>query len=240
MKKGMIITLSITGGIATILVSVLIGVLIGNADLEENYTDQLKKVQSDITSTEAKLKDEESKLLSIKKHTDAAEDQQDVENKKLEKLQTEVKEVEKLIDQKDTITKEIDSLKKDQDSNKKELNKLSDKVKEKKAYVSELDDTIKAKEKEIEKLDKTIVQKSEEPIVLIAGQYLVGADVPEGRYQVTNTGDGTNFFVYDSSGMPIVNTILGDDMVGTGDYVFFTTTGDMIETLGPVKLLPIE
>ncbi|MBN8209745.1 hypothetical protein JI666_13395 [Bacillus sp. NTK071] len=240
MKKRLILTLSITGGIAAIIVSVLIGVLIGNADLEDNYTEQLKKIKSDITIAEAKVKDEESKLLSIKEHTAAAEEQQSSENEKLEKLQAEVDEVEKLIDEKDAITKENDSLQEDKDKSKKELNKLSNKVKEKKTRVSELDDMIKAKEKELEKLEKTIIRKSEEPIELTAGQYVVGTDVPEGRYQVTNKGDGTNFFVYDSSGMPTVNTILGEGMVGTGDYVFFTNTGDMIETLGPVKLIPVE
>ncbi|TKD70848.1 coiled-coil domain-containing protein [Pseudalkalibacillus hwajinpoensis] len=240
MKKGLILTLSITGGIAAIIVSVLIGVLIGNADLEENYTEKIKKIKSDITMAEAKVKDEESKLLSIKEHTAAAEEQQSSENEKLEKLQAEVDEVEKLIEEKDAITKENDSLQEDKDKSKKELNKLSDKVKEKKTRGSELDDTIKAKEKELEKLEKTIIRKSEEPIELTAGQYIVGTDLPEGRYQVTNIGDGTNFFVYDSSGMPTVNTILGDGMVGTGDYVFFTNTGDMIETLGRVKLMPVE
>ncbi|MYL62130.1 hypothetical protein GLW07_02045 [Bacillus hwajinpoensis] len=85
-----------------------------------------------------------------------------------------------------------------------------------------------------------MVKKNEEPIKLTAGQYIVGSDIPEGRYQVTNIGEGTNFFVYDPSGLPKVNTILGDSIVGTGDFVFFTSDGDMIETLGPVKLIPVE
>ncbi|KHE66877.1 hypothetical protein LD39_20465 [Halobacillus sp. BBL2006] len=83
------------------------------------------------------------------------------------------------------------------------------------------------------------LQKAEdEPRTLIAGQYFVGKDLPAGRYQVTNIGNGTNFFVYDSGGYPTVNTILGEDFYG--DYVFFTEEGDKIETLGKVKLIPVE
>ena len=148
--------------------------------------------------------------------------------------------MKKLIDDKESITANIETLKKDQETNKKAINKLKDEVKAKKGEVSKLDDTIKTKKKEIDKLEDTIVRKSKEPIQLTAGQYIVGSDVPAGRYQVTNIGEGTNFFVYDSSGMPTVNTILGDSMVGTGDFVFFTSEGDMIETLGPVKLIPVQ
>ncbi len=240
MKKGLILTLSIVGAIATILVSVLIGVLIGNADLEKNYTEDLKKIKADITSAEEEAKDEGEKLLSIHNEISKTEEQLTSEAEKLDALKEEADEVIKLIDDKETILADIETLKKDQETNKKVINKLEDELKAKKGEVSKLDDTITSKKKEIDKLEDTIIRKGEEPIQLKAGQYIVGSDVPEGRYQVTNIGEGTNFFVYDSSGMPTVNTILGDSMIGTGDFIFFTSDGDMIETLGPVKLIPVE
>ena len=240
MKKGIILTLSIVGAIATILVSVLIGVLIGNADLEENYTEDLKKIKTEITSAEKEAKEEGEKLLSIQEEISTVKEQLETEAQKLEEAEAEAEEVKKLIDKKDSISADIDKLKKERESAKKEMSKLEDDVKARKDEVSKFDDTIKAKKKEIDQLENTIVKKKEEPIKLTAGQYIVGSDIPEGRYQVTNIGEGTNFFVYDSSGLPTVNTILGDSIVGTGDFVFFTSDGDLIETLGPVKLIPVE
>jgi predicted RNase H-like nuclease (RuvC/YqgF family) len=240
MKKGVILTLSIVGAIATILISVLIGVLIGNADLEENYTEDLKKIKAEITTAEKEAKNEGEKLLSIQNEISAVEEQLETETQKLEEAEVKAEEVKKLIDEKDTISDDIEKLKKERENAKKEMGELEDDVKAKKDEVSKLDDTIKAKKKEIDQLEETIVKKNEEPIKLTAGQYIVGSDIPEGRYQVTNIGEGTNFFVYDSSGLPTVNTILGDSIVGTGDFVFFTSDGDMIETLGPVKLIPVE
>ncbi|WP_079527836.1 hypothetical protein [Halobacillus hunanensis] len=67
----------------------------------------------------------------------------------------------------------------------------------------------------------------------------LGSDIPEGRYQVTNVGRGTNFFVYGSDGYAIVNTILGNEN-GSWDYVFFTEKGNIIETHGKVKLIPVD
>jgi predicted RNase H-like nuclease (RuvC/YqgF family) len=240
MKKSLILTLSIVGATATILISVLIGVLIGNADLEENYTEDLKKIKAEITTAEKEAKNEGEKLLSIQNEISAVEEQLETETQKLEEAEVKAEEVKKLIDEKDTILDDIEKLNKERKNAKKETSGLENDVKAKKDEVSKLDDTIKAKKKEIDQLEDTIVKKNEEPIKLTAGQYIVGSDIPEGRYQVTNIGEGTNFFVYDSSGLPTVNTILGDSIVGTGDFVFFTSDGDMIETLGPVKLIPVE
>ncbi|WP_242688423.1 hypothetical protein [Bacillus sp. Cs-700] len=240
MKKSLILTLSIIGGLAAIVVSVLIGVLIGNADLEENYTEDLKKIKAEITSAEKEAKEEGEKLLSIQEEINSVKEQLETEIQKLEEAKVKAEEVKKLIDEKDGVSADIDKLKKERETAKKELSELKDDVKAKKDEVSKLDDTIKEKKKEIDQLEDTIVKKNEEPIKLTAGQYIVGGDIPEGRYQVTNIGEGTNFFVYDPSGLPTVNTILGDSIVGTGDFVFFTSDGDMIETLGPVKLIPVE
>lgn len=240
LKKGLILTLSIGGAIATILVSVLIGVLIGNVDLEENYTEELKKIKAEITESEKEAKDEGEKLLSIQNEISSAEEQLATETQNLEEAKVKTEEVKKLLDEKENVSADIEKLKKEKESTKKEMSKLEDDIKAKKDKVSTLDDTIKAKKKEINQLEETIVKKKEEPIKLTAGQYIVGSDIPEGRYQVTNVGEGTNFFVYDPSGLPTVNTILGDSIVGTGDFVFFTSDGDMIETLGPVKLIPVE
>jgi hypothetical protein len=44
-----------------------------------------------------------------------------------------------------------------------------------------------------------------------AGTFYVGKDITTGRYVVSTTNTGGNFFVYDPSGMPVVNEMLGKD-----------------------------
>jgi hypothetical protein len=74
--------------------------------------------------------------------------------------------------------------------------------------------------------------------ILGAGKFTVGKDCPPGRYRATNIGRGTNFYVYDSSDRLKVITILGND--GNGDYTFWAENGDMIDTRGKVKLIPVS
>jgi predicted RNase H-like nuclease (RuvC/YqgF family) len=126
------------------------------------------------------------------------------------------------------------------DSMKADLTKIQGDIKSKQDTSSGLDGQIKSKQAELDKLTHVVQTTGEAPIRLGAGQYVVGKDVSEGRYTVTNIGRGTNFFVYDSSGEAVVNTILGNDGIGDGDYTFFATDGEIIETHGSVKLIPVE
>ena len=118
--------------------------------------------------------------------------------------------------------------------------KLNSDIEKKKKELDGVKKEVGAKQKELDKITKGIVAKNEEPTVLNAGQYIVGKDIPAGRYQATNVGRGSNFFVYDSSGSNVVNTILGDGSVGRGDYVFFVDEGYIIESRAQVKLIPVE
>ncbi|MDD9149273.1 hypothetical protein OYT88_11980 [Sporolactobacillus sp. CQH2019] len=76
------------------------------------------------------------------------------------------------------------------------------------------------------------------PKTLQPGTYIVGKDVPEGRYTVTPVGDGSNFFVHDSSGASVVNTILGSN--GVPSYTFNTVADDQIQTEAVVTLTPMN
>jgi hypothetical protein len=87
------------------------------------------------------------------------------------------------------------------------------------------------------------LQKSEgAPKKLGSGQYVVGKDIPAGRYTAHALGRGLNFFVYDGgSGSANVKTILGSaGGIGSGDYTFFCNDGDIIETHESVQLTPVE
>ncbi|QGQ48788.1 hypothetical protein E6W99_25895 [Metabacillus sediminilitoris] len=84
-------------------------------------------------------------------------------------------------------------------------------------------------------MEGRLIETGEEPKILSAGQYIVGQDIPQGRYTVTPVGEGSNFFV---DGVGEVNTILGS--YGEDSYTFFTVDGDVIQTEAKVKLTPVE
>ncbi|KEK23866.1 hypothetical protein [Bacillus gaemokensis] len=148
------------------------------------------------------------------------------EQKKLDEKKSDVTETLAMVQKKNELSAEIEKLGKDTES--------------KKGEVSKLDGDINGKKAELEKLTEGVKTKQEEPKTLIAGEYIVGKDIPAGRYKATATGRGSNFFVYDKSGRAVVNTILGNSSVGRGDYVFFCEAGNIIKTGEQVKLIPVE
>lgn len=178
-----------------------------------------------VKSVETKIEEEETKLKEAEDKTADAQAAIETEEKKLSDKETEVKEVLALVDDRDSLNSEIDELDKGLKGKNDELSSLSTQVDEKQA--------------ELEKIESGIVKKKEEPLELSAGVFIVGTDVPAGRYQVTNIGQGSNFIVHSPSGSLKVNTILGDGF-GSGDYVFFADEGDTIENGARVKLIPVE
>lgn len=169
------------------------------------------------------LNDKRNKLIKTYN-----QDLKDLDNLKEEynDKKKDVKEIKEAMKNKDSLTAEVDN--------------LQSKVYEKQDQIEGLDSMIIDKQEELDKLTSGVQAKKEEPVHLNAGQYVIGKDVKVGRYQATNIGRGTNFIVYDGDdGTAIVNTILGTSN-GSGDYVFFAADGDVIQTEGQVKLIPVE
>ncbi|MCU7739759.1 hypothetical protein N7983_18405 [Priestia megaterium] len=161
----------------------------------------------------------------VDKYNKSLEEYNDLEDQISDKKK-EVKEVKEAMKNKDSLTAEVDD--------------LHSKVIEKQDQIEGLDSMISDKQEELDKLTSGVQAKKEEPVQLNAGQYVIGNDVKVGRYQATNVGRGTNFIVYDGDdGTAVVNTILGTSN-GSGDYVFFAADGDVIQTEGQVKLIPVE
>jgi seryl-tRNA synthetase len=94
------------------------------------------------------------------------------------------------------------------------------------------------KRSELQKLTGEIKTRKSQPKVFNAGQYIIGKDLPAGRYKAIPVGQGSNFIVYDKNGIPKVNTILGQ--FGEKEYVFFCSDGDTMQTESTVKLIPLE
>jgi hypothetical protein len=208
-------TWKVTGVLAAVIVSYSIG--------SSGATTTINKEKVTYDYLVKKVDEKENELAytqrTVKKDIAA-------EEKKLSDKKTEVTEALALLGKKQELNAEIEKAGKDADVKKGEITKL--------------DTDINAKKSELEKLNEGVKAKKEEPLSLNAGEYIVGKDVPPGRYKATAVGRGTNFFVYNSSGRAQVNTILGDSSVGKGDYVFFCDSGNVIKTHGPVKLIPVE
>lgn len=172
---------------------------------------------------------------------------------KIKKKELELKDVGSKVSDAESKLKEIDSKYAEReeefnkalevvaniDKSKGELDGVNSELNRKNTELTKVNGEIAEANTRLEKAKTGITQAEGQPKELVAGQYNVGTDVPAGRYQVTNIGRGTNFFVY-QGGYAVVNTILGDGMVGSGDYVFFAEDGQIIETHGKVRLTPVK
>lgn len=70
---------------------------------------------------------------------------------------------------------------------------------------------------------------------LNTGSFMVGTDIPKGRYVITGDGSG-NLFVYDSAGLPYINEILGGGDLGVETVTTDIAEGDKIEISGIDKV----
>mgnify|MGYP001053941655 CR=1 FL=1 len=216
---------------------------------------KLEKTEKKIASAESQYGDKEKEVKEALALVDKKDDlivQVGKKETELEGKKSEIARLDKKIKAKQS---DVDSATAEQKAKiEKKLSSLNKEVKEKEAEVKEkeaaakadieeklssLNAEVKSKEAELAKLESGIQAKKEAPVQLNAGQYVVGHDVKEGRYKATNIGRGTNFIVYGEDGSAVVNTILGTEN-GSGDYVFFATEGQIIQTEGQVKLIPVE
>lgn len=162
-----------------------------------------------------------------------------------EQLVSKIKDTQKEYDDK---TDKLNQLRSDftgQENKYNELKDLQSKEEDMKTYVTasqakydSLKGQIKDAEGTLAKLQGSIVKAEGAPIKLEAGQFVVGKDLPPGRYKASPIGGGSNFAVYSAEGDLKVNTILGDPDSPT--YVFEAVDGDQIENDARAQLTPIK
>jgi hypothetical protein len=213
--------LKIAGYIVGAFVVMFIGVMIGSSGQETMLNDRVETVES----LDVKVQGKTNKLEGISKEYETAKEL--VAN--IDKNEKELADVEaKLKDTQGTLDAE-----------------LSDGRAKIEADLAIVENGLKTKQAELDVVNEKLasatgqLQKAEsQPITLSAGTYTVGQDVPAGRYTVTPVGEGSNFFVYGSSGYADVNTILGS--WGEDSYTFYTSAGDSIQTEAKVNLAPMK
>jgi exonuclease VII large subunit len=125
------------------------------------------------------------------------------------------------------------------DKAKTELDKLQKELASTKSQLDNANSQLADKQKELAVLSGQIQEAKSAPKTLQAGFYVVGSDIPAGRYKATPIGSGSNFIVYDGE-MPVVNTILGNDGLGVPSYTFDCKDGEKIQTEAPVQLTPLQ
>lgn len=95
------------------------------------------------------------------------------------------------------------------------------------------------------KLSENKNEKKEEPVkgyetrdnssanetTLSTGKFVVGEDIPAGRYVCTSDSSG-NFIVTNKNGLPIINEILGNDDLGVSKVTSDFKDGEKIEISG--------
>lgn len=157
--------------------------------------------------------------------------------KEVKAIDSKLKDIEKQYSEKKSEFEEALKVVSNKKSVEDEIAKLEDTIKTKQGEISKLDADIKTKQNELAALTGQIKEKAEAPIVLPAGQFVVGKDIPAGRYKATpNRGSG-NFFV---NGGADVNIILGKGDFGEPEYVFAVQNGDEIEITLSVNFQPVE
>jgi peptidoglycan hydrolase CwlO-like protein len=171
--------------------------------------------------------------------------------KKVEALKNDKTNLESDVEEQTTKLSDLKSQHKDVmdaianlDKTKQQVSDNQDKLAEVKSNIDDanselksVDSKISTAKSELSTVNGQVIAAKSAPKTLTAGRYVVGKDVPEGRYKAVPQGSGSNFFVYDS-GDPVVNTILGSD--GEPSYVFEATDGEEIQTESTVKLIPIK
>lgn len=184
-------------------------------------------------NNEAVIKMNEEQTVTTNKLDKEIEDKQEEYTQKeleLNELETKIEENQEEFDAALAIVE-------DKESTQKELEKLDGQIKEKKSEVDKINGDIQKKKDELAALTGQIKEKKDAPVTLSAGKFIVGKDIPEGRYKAVPNGGAGNFFV---NGGADVNVMIGKGEFYESEYVFDAYEGDEIEITTSVKFIPVE
>lgn len=155
----------------------------------------------------------------------------------IEKASSELASVKKDMEKSQALLDELSDYKNKKEELEKEISDFETKVKELTSQTETLNSDISKKQAELDKLTGNILKATGEPKTLPSGDYIVGTDLPKGRYVVSGS---SNFQVYSASGRIQINTILGDSYVGDGDYTAFLDDGMIMHCAAKTKFTPIS
>lgn len=102
------------------------------------------------------------------------------------------------------------------------------------AKKSDLEGKTKDLQQKVDSLTQQFDQAKGQPIRLPAGTFTVGDQIPAGRYVISGTSN------FQTEGGMGINTILGNSIVGSGDYHGDLTDGMVINNAAPATLTPVQ
>lgn len=120
----------------------------------------------------------------------------------------------------------------------KDKGKLKSEISDNQSKLSDLKSQISSEQSKLQSLKGGIQEAKTAPVTIGAGNFLVGKDIPAGRYKAEPIGEGSNFVVYGSDDSLQVDTILGAG--GVPSYVFVASDGDVINSEAPAKLVHVK
>lgn len=205
-----------------IIVSIL---LVAASHYIGNKTAVTKIDQEKLTYDEIKqeILEQEEELKGIKSDIVVARSNYDAVSRDLKGVSDEYEEVQSIIAEKETFLEEKKKVQGEIDELKKKDENLKKSISDKKSELSSITGKIK--------------EAKGQPKVLSAGKFIVGKDIPAGRYKAVPNGGFGNFFVNQGAD---VNIILGHGDFGESEYVFEAFDGDEIELTTSAKFIPIE
>ncbi|GGD05509.1 hypothetical protein [Pontibacillus salipaludis] len=212
-KKWVIPTVLITG----FLFALIVGGYIGQSALEVEANDEVIKYEK-LTSEISDLEKKRNELTSVKGELIEAD-------KDLKEKQSEWEEYEEKYKELRDLELKKDQMISKKNSAEEELRSISK--------------NIEARSKELEKIETGIVKAESEPIVLGAGHYSIGKDLPPGRYEASSVSGSGNMFVDSEVYERDIGVTLGGSY-GEPSYVFQAVSGDSLRLGTSVKFTPIQ
>lgn len=208
--------------VGTILIAII---LVSSAYFIGTSTAKNKIKDKNYTLNElsSKLVEEKKSLDMLNKDTDSNRIDLSELKQGVADLQSEKKDIEELIANRSIIEGEVTKIEEGKNDKQTELDTINESIDEKNA--------------ELEKLTNIIVAKKQEPIQMPAGNFVVGTDLPAGRYKIEPNGGSGSYFVNEYK----TNIILGvGDSFQLSEYIISLKTGDKIEQGLPVKYTAVE
>ncbi|KIL46427.1 hypothetical protein KP77_25540 [Jeotgalibacillus alimentarius] len=208
----------------------LLGTGVGNGyatvpldDVKFNYDE----AQNEVLTKQEAIEDLEAELEAKQKEIESAESKHDSVLKNIEDDQEKYDTAMTLYEDRETLSKEV--------------KELTDNLESKQSQVAGLDETIDTKKAELSTVNERIKAAEGGPIELPAGKFVVGKDLPVGRYKVEPIGRGSNFATYDNEGYLDVNIILSaDSSIGVSEYVTYMLADYLIESDTPAIYTPVQ
>ncbi|QST02623.1 hypothetical protein IMZ31_18925 (plasmid) [Pontibacillus sp. ALD_SL1] len=118
-------------------------------------------------------------------------------------------------------------------------NNMVSQKKDAKEELRSLEERLETKTSELEKIKTRIVEAKGKPIVLGAGHYDMGKDLPPGRYKAEPVSGSGNMFIGSDVYEREAGITLGIDH-GESSFVFKAVSGDSMRLGTSVRFTPIQ